>query len=125
MIFIKNTLVLIAVAFGVITIYAGSNVLLGSDPGYIVYRPLLIFNAGMGVLYVLAGITALRNLRFGVVAAAVIFIVNLTVLSTIYYLYTKGSPIAVDSLRAMTLRTVVWLGLFVGFGWLNYTQKKL
>lgn len=125
MIFIKNTLVLIAVAFGVITIYAGSNVLLGSDPGYIVYRPLLIFNAGMGVLYVLAGITALRNLRFGVVAAAVIFILNLTVLSTIYYLYTKGSPIAVDSLRAMTLRTVVWLGLFVGFGWLNYTQKKL
>ncbi len=122
--YIKNTLILIAVLFGAVTIYAGSNVLLGSDPGYIVYRPLLIYNSGMGVLYLLAGILALRNVKHGVALAAVIFTLNLVVLFTIYYLYNQGSQVAVDSLRAMTLRTVVWLVLLVGFGWLNYTEKQ-
>ncbi|MDY0376777.1 MAG: hypothetical protein RBQ72_13750 [Desulfobacterium sp.] len=120
----KKGLVLLAVLFGLATIFAGTRVLLGSDPGYIVYRPLLIYNAIMGIMYVSAGIIALRNVKQGMYAAAVIFILNLLVLSAIYYLYTGGSPIAIDSLRAMTLRTVVWLVLFVGFGWLSHRNAS-
>ncbi|TKB24647.1 hypothetical protein FCL47_17600 [Desulfopila sp. IMCC35006] len=116
----QNALALVAMLFGLVTIFAGTRVLLGSDPGYIVYRPLLIYNAVMGIVYVSASIIAFRNVKQGMYAAAVIFALNLVVLSTIYYLYTKGSPIAIDSLRAMTLRTVVWLALFAGFGWLSY-----
>lgn len=120
----KKGLVLLAVLFGLATIFAGTRVLLGSDPGYIVYRPLLIYNAIMGIMYVSAGIIALRNVKQGMYAAAVIFILNLLVLSAIYYLYTGGSPIAIDSLRAMTLRTVVWLVLFAGFGWLSHRNAS-
>ena len=43
--------------FGVATLFAGSRVLLGSDPGYEVFRPLLIYNTAMGAAYLAAGIT--------------------------------------------------------------------
>ncbi len=119
----QNALALVAVLFGLVTIFAGTRVLLGSDPGYIVYRPLLIYNAVMGIVYVSAGIIALRNVKQGMYVAAVIFALNLVVLSAIYYLYTEGSSIAIDSLRAMTLRTAVWFALFAGFGWLSYRNK--
>lgn len=121
---IQSILVLIAVLFGLVTVFAGGRVLLGSDPGYVVYQPLLIYNAAMGIAYLSAGVIAFRNLKQGMYAAAVIFFLNLAVLLTIYYLYTEGGSVAVDSLRAMTLRTVVWLVLFTGFGWLNYRNKN-
>ena len=119
----QRILVLIAVLFGIATIFAGSRVLLGFDPGYIVFRPLLIFNTAMGIAYVAAGILAWRDLKQGMYAAGTIFLLNLAALAAIYFLYTEGSPIAVDSLRAMTLRTVVWLALLVGFGWLSRSKK--
>ena len=115
---------LVAVLFGIATIFAGSRVLLGFDPGYIVYRPLLIFNTVMGIVYVAAGFLAWYNLKQGMYVAGAISFLNLVVLAAIYFLYAEGSPIAVDSLRAMTLRTVVWLALFVGFGWLSRRKKS-
>ena len=115
---------LIGVLFGLVTLVAGTRVLLGTDPEYAVYRPLLIYNAGMGIAYVAAGFIAFRNVRNGMYAAAVIFALNLVVLAAIYYLYTTGSPVAVDSLRAMTLRTLVWLTLFAGLGWVSRKRSR-
>ncbi len=121
---IQSVLVLVAALFGLVTIIAGTRVLLGSDPGYIVFQPLLIYNTVMGVVYLAAGIIARRNLKQGMYVAAGIFILNLFVLAAIYFLYTKGSTIAIDSLRAMTLRTVVWFVLFAGLWWLNNRKKS-
>jgi len=115
----KNILVTVAVLFGLLTIFAGTRVLLGSNPGYIVFRPLLIYNTVMGIMYAAAGIVAWRNIKQGMYMAATIFVLNLIVLTAIFFLYTDGSLIAVDSLRAMTLRTGVWLVLFTGFWWLH------
>ena len=44
---------------------------------------------------------------------------NLCVLGAIGYLYSTGGAVAVDSLRAMTLRTGVWLVLFLALAWLR------
>ena len=121
----QSVLALVATLFGLVTIIAGTRVLLGSDPGYIVFRPLLIFNTVMGVVYVLAGVIAWRNLKQGMYMAAAIFVLNLVVLAAIYFLYTEGSSIAVDSLRAMSLRTTVWLALFAGLGWLSRRRKMV
>lgn len=99
----------VAVLFGVATILAGGRVLLGADPGYIVFRPLLVYNALMGIAYVAAGVAIWRSARRGRKAAAAIFLLNLLVLAGIIVLYRSGGAVAVDSLRAMTLRTVVWL----------------
>ena len=48
---------------------------------------------------------------------------NFIVLGVIVYLYKTGNLVAVDSLRAMTLRTVVWLVQFIGLTWLSRTEN--
>jgi len=115
----QQSLAFIAVLFGLVTLFAGTRVLGGSDPGYIVFRPLLIYNTTMGFFYAAAGITAWRNIHKGKYAAATIFTLNFFVLAIIIFLYETGSVIAIDSLRAMTFRTVIWLVLLIGLAWVS------
>ena len=103
----------VAVLFGVATLLAGGRVLLGADPGYEVFRPLLVFNTAMGAAYVAAGVTIWRSVSAGRYAAGAIFLLNLLVLAGIIIVYRSGGEVAVESLRAMTFRTVVWLVLFL------------
>ena len=121
---IQRVLAVAAALFGLVTIIAGARVLAGSDPRYIVFRPLLIYNTAMGIAYVAAGIIAWRSLDRGKYAAATIFILNFLVLSAIGFLYTAGSAVAIDSLRAMTFRTVVWFVLFLGFAWMSHRDHR-
>ena len=90
---LQGILALVAALFGAATIIAGTRVLAGSDPGYIVFRPLLIYNTAMGAAYVAAGILMWRSVERG--------------------LYALGGAVAIESFGAMTLRTVVWLVLFL------------
>jgi hypothetical protein len=106
-----------AVLFGIVTIVSGVRVLLGSDPGYVVYMPLLRFNTIMGVAYIAVGVVAWRNLRLGVYGAAAICVLNLVAIAAIGYLYAPNGSIASTSVLAMTLRTVVWLALFLVLAW--------
>ena len=115
---------LAAALFGLVTIIAGARVLAGSDPGYIVFRPLLIYNTAMGIAYVTAGIIAWRSLDRGKYAAATIFVLNLLALSAIAFLYAAGSGVAIDSLRAMTFRTAVWFVLFLGLAWMSNRNHR-
>ncbi|MEO8519869.1 MAG: hypothetical protein ABI603_00820 [Acidobacteriota bacterium] len=108
----------VAGLFGVATLFAGGRVLLGSDPGYVVFRPLLLYNTTMGVAYLAGGVTIWRSVSRGRYAAGAIFLLNVLVLLGIILIYRSGGAIAVDSLRAMTLRTVVWLVLFLAASWL-------
>lgn len=120
---IQGVFALIAVLFGIATIIAGTRVLTGSDPGYIVFRPLLVYNTAMGIAYVAAGVIAWRSLDKGKYAAATIFTLNLLVLGIISYLYATGSAVAINSVRAMTFRTAVWLVLFIGLAWMSYRSN--
>ncbi len=119
---IQIVLACTAIVFGLLTVFVGTRVLLGSDPGYVVFKPLLIFNTTMGIVYVVAGITIWRNIKQGMNLAAIIFFLNLVALAMIYFLYLKGNLVAIDSLRAMSMRTVVWLILFVVLVRLKYKQ---
>lgn len=121
---IQRVLALAAALFGLVTIIAGARVLAGFDPGYIVFRPLLIYNTAMGIAYVVAGIIAWRSHDQGKYAAATIFVLNFLVLAAIGFLYTAGSAVAIDSLRAMTFRTVVWLVLFLGLAWMSHRNHR-
>lgn len=113
----------IAVLFGLATLFAGGRVLLGSDPGYEVFRPLLLYNTAMGVAYLAAGVTVWRSVMAGRYAAGAIVLLNLLVLMGILVVFRSGGAVAVDSLRAMTLRTVVWLVLFLTVSWLVRARK--
>jgi apolipoprotein N-acyltransferase len=104
--------------FGLATIAAGGTVLLGRDPGYLVYRPLLLYNTAMGLVYLYAAVEAWRRREAGRSTAGWITAVNAAMLCWIVYLYqTTRDVVANDSVRAMTLRTVVWLVLFAVLAW--------
>lgn len=120
----QRVFALVAILFGLVTISVGVRVLNGSDPGYVVFRPLLIFNAAMGMAYVAAGVIAWRSVDRGKYAAAVILVLNLLVLGVIAYLYSTGNAVAIDSLRAMILRTAVWFVLFLGLAWISHKNRS-
>lgn len=113
---LRSSLAFVAIIFGIATLFAGGSVLLGSDPGYVVFRPLLIYNTLMGGAYFAGGVALWCNAKVGRAAAATIFLLNLFVLVGIFIVNRSGGAVAVDSLRAMSFRTVVWLALFLGAG---------
>lgn len=116
---LRRLMSVIAIGFGLLTIFAGGRVLFGGvDPGYVVFGPLLAFNTAMGVVYVIAGVALWRDRHWSVRAAGTIAALNLATLGTIIVLYASAGGVAVDSLRAMTLRSAVWLVLLVG-AWLT------
>jgi hypothetical protein len=97
---LSRVVALVAALFGVATLLAGGRVLAGSDPGYVVFRPLLFFNTAMGVVYLVAAVTIWLDPGPGRIWARGVF--------------STGSAVAPDSLVAMTFRTVVWgLGFLV------------
>ena len=116
----RKAVLVVAIAaalFGIVTAIVGARSLFGADPGYVVYLPLLRFNTLMGIAYFAVGVVAWRNLKFAVYGAAAISLLNLVALGSIRYLYTPGGPIAIESLRAMTFRAVVWLVFFFVLAW--------
>jgi hypothetical protein len=120
----QRLLAIVATLFGMVTVVAGGRVLLGADPGYAVFRPLLAYNTAMGVAYIAAGVLAWFSVRRGTFAAATIFVLNGVVLAIVGYLYAEQGNVAIESVRAMTLRTVVWLVLFLGLLWLSRREGR-
>lgn len=105
---IVRLVAVLAALFGLATVAAGSRVLGGADPGYEVFRPLLIFNTLMGAVYLAAALVIWRDPRRGRRWAGAIALVNLAVLLAIGALRLAGAAIAVNSLAAMAFRTFAW-----------------
>lgn len=121
---IQAALAWVAILFGLVTIAAGARVLAGADPGYVVFRPLLIYNTAMGAAYVAAGIVMWRSPAQGRQAAATVFSLNLIALGAVSYLSAAGGAVAIDSVRAMVFRTAVWLVLFLGLRWMCRSNSR-
>jgi hypothetical protein len=113
----------VALVFGVATIAAGASVLAGRDAGYVVYRPLLVFNTAMGFAYVAAAALTWRDVARGRRAAAVILALNVAVLGLVVYLFRTGEAVAVDSVRAMAFRSAVWLVIFGVLVWIGRRKE--
>ncbi len=122
---IHKTLSVTTVLFGLVTIIAGTRVLSGSDLGYNVSLPLLLYNTVMGVAYIAAGVITWSNLDQGRYAAAAIFVLNFLVLGIIGYLYTVGTSVAIESVYAMIFRAVVWFVVFLGLAWLRHKRNSV
>jgi hypothetical protein len=102
----------VAVVFGLVTMLAGGRVLFGvSDPGYVVFRPLLVYNSLMGGVYTVVGAGVWRAARWARRGAWMIAALNFVALVATVIGHFLGSSIAIDSVRAMTFRSVVWLVL--------------
>ena len=109
-----------AIVFGLLTVFAGSRVLLEiSDPGYTVFLPLLIFNTVMGFIYITTGILIWRTNRKALIASKVIFLLYLAVFCIILFLFFTGENVAAESVMAMGFRTIVW-----GIIYWSVTKRK-
>ena len=104
----------VGVVFGIVTIISGGSVLLGSNPGYVVFLPLVIFNTTMGFAYIVPWILTRKNPLYSKTIAGYIFLLNSVSLISIVYLYLGGTDIAHKSLGAMSFRTIVWLIIYLG-----------
>lgn len=118
----RGTAVIVLI-FGVATVAAGASVLAGRDTGYLVYRPLLIFNTVMGVAYAAAAVLIWRDLTRGRLAAVVILALNLAMLGLVVYLFRTSDVVAVDSVRAMIFRSAVWLVIFGVLVWIGRRRE--
>lgn len=115
---LQRALAIVAGLFGIVTLVSGGRVLLGADPGYVVYRPLLLFNTAMGAVYLATGALAWFDVRRGSRGAWLIVVLNASMLAFIAWLFLGGSgAVARQSVAAMSLRTGVWLLLAGGFSW--------
>jgi hypothetical protein len=106
-----------AMVFGIVTVMAGARVLLGGDPGYFVFRPLLLFNTVMGAVYVLTGVLVWRGGGAGRRLAGAIALVNVVVLLGISALRVANGPVARESMGAMAFRTLVWAAIWASLIW--------
>jgi hypothetical protein len=111
---IQTATAIIATAFGLITIGVGGMTLFGfSDPGYIIFLPLLFFNTVMGFAYTGAGILIWRQHPKALPMSQIIFGLNALILVLISLLYWMHFDVAFDSLKAMTLRTLIWAIIYI------------
>jgi hypothetical protein len=113
---LQRATIAVALLFGVLSVVAGGRVLLGGDPGYVVFTPLVIFNTLMGFAYIAAAVVIRESAERGRRAAGIIVLLNLIVLALVVVSWAAAGPVAVDSVRAMALRAAVWIGIVAALG---------
>ena len=109
---LQRATIAVALLFGLLSIVAGGRVLLGADPGYVAYLPLVIFNFLMGFAYIAAAVVIRASVERGRRAARTIALLNLVVLALVAFGWVSGGPIAVESVHAMAFRAAMWIGIF-------------
>lgn len=99
---------------GVLSVIAGWRVLAGVDrPDYVVLHWLVIYNVAAGFAGVVAGAGLWSFRQWAVDLARTLAGFHATVLVVLITLFAVGRPVAIDSLVAMLLRTLVWASITV------------
>jgi hypothetical protein len=99
---------IVALVVGGMAVVAGGQVLLGRDPGYHVINWVPVYNYTAGILTVLVSSVLLwkgHRLSLGVAVATL----GLHTLVMLFLQTTYRDVVAMESLRAMTIRVTAWL----------------
>lgn len=103
---------ILAFMIGAMAVFAGAQVLLGNDPGYYVINWVLIYNYTAGILTVfITAILIWRGSKLAWFAAITTF--SLHTLVMIILQTVHRDVVAVDSIRAMTIRMIAWAIILV------------
>ena len=109
----------LAFIIGAMAIFAGGQVLLGNDPGYYVINWLPLYNYTAGILtFFLTAIFIWTNSKFAMPSALGTFSLHALVMFVLQTAYT--GIVAPDSIRAMTVRLIVWAVILT----LMYFQQR-
>lgn len=102
---------ILAFIIGAMAVFAGGQVLLGKLPDYYVINWLPVYNYTVGILTVfVTAILLWTNHRFAMPVAIATLSVHASIMLILQAAY--GDVVAVDSIRAMTIRIVAWLIIF-------------
>ena len=113
---------ILAFIIGMMAIFAGGKALLGVDPGYYVINWLLLYNYTIGILTVfITAILIWTNSRFALPAAIGTFSIHAVVMLLLQTAFRD--VVAPDSVRAMTIRLVVW-GIILGLMFVQSRKNK-
>jgi len=110
---------ILALIIGGMAVFAGMQVLLGNDPGYYVINWLPVYNYTVGILTIsISAIHIWQRSKVAWFAAIATFGVHTLVMIVLQTTYRD--VVAVDSIRAMTIRMVAWV-VIIG---LMYAQVR-
>ena len=102
----------LAFIIGAMAVFAGAQVLLGNDPGYYVINWDPVYNYTAGILTVfITAILIWRGSKLAWFAAITTF--SLHTLVMIFLQTVHRDVVAVDSIRAMTIRMIAWAIILV------------
>jgi len=115
----------VAVVFSLLTIVEGLEVLTGaSQPDYIVLMPLLIYNVFMGFVGLIVGALLWLKHKWALTLTTIVVSTHLLVLLIVGVVYLSGDAVAIDSLKAMGTRTIIWLAI-TGVVWKGERSERL
>ena len=121
--FALTGIAIFALAFGLLTIYSGGQVIFGGAAAREAagnYLPFVVwFNFIAGFAYVVASIGLLTAQRWAPRLALIIAAATALVFLAFGVLILTGTPFEMRTVGAMALRTAVW----AGFAWLARCQK--
>lgn len=110
-----------ALVIGAMAVFAGGKVLLGQDPGYYVINWLPVYNYTAGILTIfVTAILIWRKSSLAKPLAMVTFGIHALVMIILQTGYR--SVVAPDSIRAMTVRLIVW-AIILGVMFIPVSKK--
>ncbi|PKO05737.1 MAG: hypothetical protein CVU41_09935 [Chloroflexi bacterium HGW-Chloroflexi-3] len=113
----------LALIIGAMAVFAGAQVLLGNDPGYYVINWVPVYNYTAGILTVfITAILIWRGSKLAWFAAITTFSLHTLVMVILQTAYRD--VVAVDSIRAMTIRMIVWAIILVLMSVQSRKDKK-
>ncbi len=105
---------LVAIIIGLLSIIEGGSVLLGLETKPYTVLPWLVwYNVVLGFVSVAAGVGLWMNRAWGYTSATTIVALHFLVLMILVILYSFRQPVALHSIAAMTVRSLVWAGILL------------
>lgn len=105
---------ILGIIVGILTIIAGSKVLLGiSFPNYSILRWLVIYNVSLGAISLITGIGLWNRRSWAILLSGVITASHGFIFIILILMFILGKTVAFQSILAMLFRTTAWLGIFV------------
>ncbi len=107
----------IAIVFGLLTIKSGGQVLFGGSiyqkaaGNYVLF--VVWFNFLAGFIYLVAGVSIWMRLRLAVWLSLLIAIATIIVFSILGIHILNGGGYETRTVAAMSLRSVVWISIFI------------
>jgi len=112
-----RALALLAIAFGVLTLWEGGSVLFGPGAARAAagdYVPFVLWsNFLLGFVYVAAGAGLWLQRRWGLLLAALIVVVTLAMFAGFAVHIALGGAYEARTLVAMSIRTLVWVIIYL------------